>query len=81
MTQDLDQALRWAHANKDFVRLIGLYEAAAVTAEENNQAEAAAFYRTHAYVFALQVGDLRGVTLQYKLYLQGREDCPEGFTR
>lgn len=79
MSENLHQRLLKAQAEDDFAELIDLYEQAAQAAELYADMEAACFYRTHAFVFALQVGDLRADDLQYALFLQGRETCPTGY--
>lgn len=79
MRGDLQARLLQAHGNEEEVALIGLYEEAAIYAEARGDQNAACFYLTHAFVFALQAGDMRADALQYRLYLQGRETCPTGF--
>ena len=53
---DLDAALLEAHAADDGVKLATLYTEAADLAEGTGDIEAACFYMTHAYVFALEAG-------------------------
>lgn len=60
MTQSLDAALLEAHAAGDLGALVTLYSQAAETAASD---EAAGFYLTHAYVFALDAGDGRAGAL------------------
>ncbi len=79
MNEDLNSKLLKAHAEGDIDALIGLYAQAAQDAEAGADLDAACFYRTHAFVFALQAGDHRAEALQYALYLQGRETCPVGY--
>jgi hypothetical protein len=68
----LDAALLAAHARDDRTALIGLYaEAAKISA-----AAAAAFYLTHAYVFALEAGDPRAKVLKDRLVEIGA-DLPD----
>jgi len=50
---DLDQRLLSAHAAGDYPALVSLYREAA---EASTDADAAGFYLTHAYVFALELG-------------------------
>ncbi|MBY6200498.1 hypothetical protein KUV65_03920 [Maritalea mobilis] len=59
----LDAALLTAHAMKDRDALIRLYAEAA----EISDGTAAAFYLTHAFVFALEAGDPRAPVLRAKL--------------
>lgn len=66
----LDDKLLEAHARDDRAALIGLYSQAAETV---NDRDAACFYLTHAYVFALDVGDARACDLHSQLVAQGRE--------
>lgn len=73
MTQSLDQALLDAHARDDRVTLIELYTQAADTAENEH---AVGFYLTHAYVFALEAGDIRAVDLRHRLVALGRDTDP-----
>ena len=70
MTQHLHQALLDAHDRGDTDALIQLYHQAADTAESQ---DAAGFYLTHAYVFALEAGDNRGVALRDALVALGRD--------
>jgi hypothetical protein len=53
----LDAALLDAHARGDVTALIGLYARAADRAEQAGAAEPAAFFRTQAWVFALEAGE------------------------
>jgi len=69
VTDRLDDALLAAHAAGDRDRLISLYAQAADT----HTGEAAAFYLTHAYVFALEAGDPRAVALRARLAEMGSE--------
>ena len=45
-----------AHRRGERAALVALYEAAARTAEGEGRDEAAGFFMTHAYVFALEAG-------------------------
>ena len=67
---DLDAALLAAHAAGDNRKLIELYKAAAEAADTPEQA---AFYLTHAYVFALEAGDPVADTLHQRLVEMGRD--------
>lgn len=58
-----------AHAAGDLAALARLYEAAA----EQATAEAAAFYLTQAYIYALDAGDPAARRLHARLKLDGRE--------
>ncbi|MBY6114347.1 hypothetical protein KUW09_07705 [Mameliella alba] len=66
----LDDLLLSAHDADDRPALVGLYEQAADTA---NDLDAACFYLTHAYIFALELGDPRAATLHARLMAEGRE--------
>ncbi|MEM6678400.1 MAG: hypothetical protein AAF675_11075 [Pseudomonadota bacterium] len=72
--QTLDAQLLAAHAAGDAAALVALYGAAAAEAEAHGDAEAAAFYRTHAYVFALESGDPAADALHGALQAAGREE-------
>ena len=66
---DLHQRLLDAHARGDRDALISGYTAAA---DAENDIDAACFFLTHAYVFALEAGDDRAPTLRARLEEQGR---------
>lgn len=66
----LDTALVAAHARGETTRLVDLYTVAA----DGTAPEAAAFYLTHAYVFALEAGDPRAEALHARLVAEGREE-------
>jgi hypothetical protein len=53
---DLDAQLLAAHGCGDAARLALLYNQAAQTMAERGETDAAAFFMTHAYVFALDSG-------------------------
>lgn len=74
---DLDAALLAAHAKQDAGTLIGLY-AQAGEAVQAQDADAACFYFTQAFIFALEAGDPRALGLQVRLHALGREDAPPG---
>ncbi len=58
-----------AHARDDRTGLIALYAEAADTA---NDVDAACFFLTHAYVFALEKGDPVSEVLYQRLKAEGR---------
>jgi hypothetical protein len=66
----LDAGLLAAHAAKDKCALVTLYLQAADVAAKT---DAACFYLTHAYIFALDLGDPRAATLRARLVEHGRE--------
>ncbi|MEM0945000.1 MAG: hypothetical protein AAGI70_13750 [Pseudomonadota bacterium] len=70
----LDAALIAAHEAEDWEALVALYAEAAEGAEAGGDLEAACFYLTHAYVFALQTGDPRADDLHARLKARGREE-------
>ncbi|EAQ24987.1 hypothetical protein [Roseovarius sp. 217] len=67
---DLDSAMIRAHATGDQAALIALYAQAADTANDLN---AACFFLTHAYVFALEAGAAEAASLHARLVAHGRE--------
>ncbi len=67
----LDAALLNAHATRDTEALAQLYAQAADAAET---AEAAAFYLTHAYIYALDAGVDETTALLDRLVELGREN-------
>ena len=71
---ELDQALLNAHARGDRASLITLYEQAGTMAGYDGADEAAGFYLTHAYVFALEAGDGRAGELYQRLRAAGKEE-------
>lgn len=73
MLARLDRELLAAHAAEDFARLVRLYAAAADACEASGWTDAACFYLTHAYVFALQEGDAAAAALHLRLKAHGRE--------
>lgn len=66
----LDSQLLAAHARDDRAALVALYTQAADWA---NDPDAACFFLTHAYVFALERGDPRASDLHTRLKVEGRE--------
>jgi len=71
---DLDAALIAAHEGRDWAALVGLYAEAADRSEAKGEIDAACFYLTHAYVFALQSGDARAAELHARLKARAREE-------
>lgn len=69
---DLHARLLAAHAAGDTSALIRLYTAAADQVEHQDL-DAACFYLTHAYVFALERGDAACTDLRARLVAHGRE--------
>ena len=67
---DLDQDLLAAHAAGDRAALVSLYTQAA---DEATDQDAACFYLTHAYVFALDCGHTETTVLRQRLVDAGRE--------
>ncbi|MGB5560011.1 MAG: hypothetical protein WBN04_18610 [Paracoccaceae bacterium] len=63
-----------AHSSGDLVALIGLYMQAAKMREEAQDIDAACFFLTHAYVFALDVGAAEARDLHARLKARGREE-------
>lgn len=66
----LNTRLLAAHAAGDKPALVGLYTLAADAAPS---LDAACFYLTHAYIFALDLGDSRAAGLKARLVQHGRE--------
>ena len=67
--KSLDARLLKAHERGDKAALVALYSEAAETATHD---DAQAFYLTHAYVFALDVGAPEASSLREKLQQLGR---------
>ncbi|MGB7260886.1 MAG: hypothetical protein WBC68_02345 [Albidovulum sp.] len=74
----LDQALLTAHTAGDLAALVHLYTQAADDQEAAGNINAACFYLTHAYVFALQSGSTAINDLNRRLCEHGREVRFEG---
>jgi hypothetical protein len=70
MCGDLDARLLAAHAAGHVDALIALY---AEAADRAATPDAAGFFRTHAYVLALEAGDPRARALHAQLRAEGRE--------
>ncbi|MGC1496728.1 MAG: hypothetical protein WA790_13040 [Sulfitobacter sp.] len=68
----LDDELRAAHEAGDGATLVQLYTSAADQVEHSD-INAACFYLTHAYVFALELADPACATLRARLVRHGRE--------
>jgi hypothetical protein len=71
-SESLDRQLLEAHARADTESLIRLYVEASEHAEARQQEEAAGFYLTHAFVFALEAGVPEAADLNRRLAEQGR---------
>ncbi len=69
---ELDQALLKAHEDKDSAELVRLYTLAGDRAEEAGNIDAACFYLTHAFVFALEAGLPEATELNLRLAERGR---------
>jgi hypothetical protein len=67
----LDQRLLQAHAADDRLALVQLYMQAADTAPD---LDAACFFLTHAYVYALEQNHKDAHVLHARLVAQGREE-------
>lgn len=76
MAADLDNRLLAAHAAGDEQELVALYTEAADLFEAEGDVDAACFYLTQAYVFALQTGAADAPALQQRLFEHGREQPP-----
>ncbi|MGB5865450.1 MAG: hypothetical protein WBG95_14270 [Sulfitobacter sp.] len=66
----LDTALIAAHEADAHETLVDLYMRAAARAGD---IDTACFHLTHAYIFALELGDARAVDLRDQLVAHGRE--------
>lgn len=71
---DLDDQLLRAHENQDHDQLVLLYTQAADESEAQGDVEAACFYLTHAFVFALETGHAQLSKLNERLVAYGREE-------
>ena len=69
---DPDATLLAAHAENDLAALITLYTQAADAAEAED-IDATCFFLTHAFIFALDLGDPRAAALNARLVAYGRE--------
>ena len=70
----LDAQLIAAHQAGDLPRLVDLYARAGRLSEADGHIDAACFYVTQAYVFALQADDPRAPDLHAFLMSHGREE-------
>ena len=70
--QTLETSLLAAHAREDWPALVHLYTHAADDAEQREDIDAACFYLTHAFVFALESGAPEAATLNRRLAAEGR---------
>ena len=71
---ELHMALLAAHGAQDEAALAELYARAADLAEEDDEEDAACFFLTQAYVFALSAGLPQAAGLNRRLAEQGRDD-------
>lgn len=67
---DLDAVMIRAHATGEHAALVRLY---AQAADQAADLDAACFYLTHAYVFALEAGAPEAQALHARLVAHGRE--------
>lgn len=74
MTATIDKALLEAERTGDAKTLVRLYRQAADLHEERGNIDAACFFLTHAYVFALEDGAAEAATLNQRLAQFGREE-------
>lgn len=70
----LDAALIAAHEARDHARLVALYGEAADRAEAAGETDAACFFLTQAYVFALASSASEAAVLHARLMARGREE-------
>ena len=71
---DVDAEIIDAHRCGDNVALVTFYAHAADRAEADGDRDAADFFLTHAYVYALEAGDKRVGDLHASLKARGREE-------
>ncbi len=69
----LHRQLLKAHADGDTAAIIRLYTLAADHAEQKADVNAACFFLTHAFVFALEAGAPEADRLNLRLFKYGRE--------
>ena len=72
----IDAELIAAHERGDGPVLARLYERAADIKGREGDVDAACFFLTQAYVFALEAGLVRSSVLRDRLALHGREELP-----
>ncbi|MEM6634681.1 MAG: hypothetical protein AAF667_02205 [Pseudomonadota bacterium] len=70
--KELDRQLLAAHDRDDKLALVRLYRIAGMQAEAGGDVDAACFYLTHAFVFALEIGAPEAVDLNLMLVARGR---------
>ncbi len=70
----LERELLAAHESGDGDALVGLYAVAADKAEASDDIDSAAFFLTHAWIFALELGDERAEAIRARLASWGRVD-------
>lgn len=73
-TADLDRRLLDAHARNDLSDLVRLYTLAADEREQADDIDAACFFLTHAFVYALEAGAPQADALNARLASHGRVD-------
>ncbi|PSL15104.1 hypothetical protein CLV88_12623 [Shimia abyssi] len=69
---ELNRALLGAHAREEQIELVRLYTLAAEERERARDTDAACFYLTHAFVFALECGAPEAIELNQRLADLGR---------
>ena len=72
----LHQRMLQAHAGQDLTSLITLYSKAGKRMETRGDTDAACFYLTHAYVYALELDAPELPELQTQLAAYGRIHTP-----
>lgn len=72
--ESFNAALLEAHDRRDGPALVHLYTRAADEAERRQDIDAACFFLTHAFVFALECGAPEAATLNKRLADRGRSD-------
>ena len=70
----LERELLAAHEAGDGEALTGLYALVADKAEASDDIDSAAFFLTHAWIFALERGDARAEAIRARLANWGRVD-------
>jgi len=73
-TKVLERLLLAAHSTGDHVELANLYIRAADLSDASGSVDAACFYLTHAYVFALEQGMDTAKKIHARLVVHGREE-------
>lgn len=72
--ETLDALLLAADASADHRALAIFYSRAADASEQSGDTDAACFYLTHAYVFALEQGLAKATEIHARLKIYGREE-------